>query len=551
MVPNTLNNNFAGLPGLGNSSLGQPVSPSIFPESGEGQVNATFSSVFGEVNQTQGKVSTFSGSPSKPSRFPDLVGAGVSASFLIGLVEGKQPQVDTSFEPPSAPPHFPDLAGAEFRASFLGGLVEHKQPQADGSSGQEIVTEVEADLLFPLEEQLEGIRKGVNVVDVNGQRNSRYAELHFVAHSGRFDSATYQNQARLSEPGILLGRNQSPTEGQAQPSISLLETFSALPSRQAQMSTSERSTPVGSFDTARGILETPVTLSSKGTQGQQNPAGTASFKPVVNSFEGIPLGDALVTPGNVGMGTPSRGTNPPKPDIPMVQTLGYEMGAVKNGNQVSVVSMTGNVSPSPNLEEASFGRTGSEGRGGLLMETSSLGQQPEHGGGSGGTDTLFRNSAGNGMASSTDFQQNTPATVGQGQAARGAHAFDERLQTLNSVSPQKLQIDVQISEASRVQVDVAVQQRQVYAGLLLDQPALRNLALQQVPQLEGQLNQAGMELQEFDAELEGQLEQHNDTIRYRNEQAGLPGESEFGLRQSGKKEERVDRQQDMGLHFVV
>ncbi len=78
---------------------------------------------------------------------------------------------------------------------------------------------------------------------------------------------------------------------------------------------------------------------------------------------------------------------------------------------------------------------------------------------------------------------------------------EERMQDLPSPALQRLQMEVQLSENNRVQIDVGVQHRQVYASLLMDQATLKNLAVQFVPQLEEQLTQGDMELQEFSAEV--------------------------------------------------
>ena len=87
---------------------------------------------------------------------------------------------------------------------------------------------------------------------------------------------------------------------------------------------------------------------------------------------------------------------------------------------------------------------------------------------------------------------------GQGAAVR---ALDERRIEFPTAALQRLQLDVQLSDHQRVQIDLGVQNRQVYAGLLMDHSVLRNLATQFVPQLENQLNQVDLELQEFSAEV--------------------------------------------------
>jgi len=81
---------------------------------------------------------------------------------------------------------------------------------------------------------------------------------------------------------------------------------------------------------------------------------------------------------------------------------------------------------------------------------------------------------------------------------------EERVPDFPTPTLQRLQMDVQLSEANRIQIDVGVQHRQVYAGLLMDQATLKNLAMQFVPQLEDQLAQNDMDLQEFSAEVRDQ-----------------------------------------------
>ena len=83
----------------------------------------------------------------------------------------------------------------------------------------------------------------------------------------------------------------------------------------------------------------------------------------------------------------------------------------------------------------------------------------------------------------------------------GIRMAEERAADLPAPALQRLQMDVQLSETNRIQIDVGVQHRQVYAGLLMDQATLKNLAIQFAPQLEEQLAQGDMDLQEFSAEV--------------------------------------------------
>jgi len=107
----------------------------------------------------------------------------------------------------------------------------------------------------------------------------------------------------------------------------------------------------------------------------------------------------------------------------------------------------------------------------------------------------------NGMGGSTHsqggFQQSSSSLL----TGSGVRMAEERVPELPTPVLQRLQMDVQLSEANRIQIDVGVQHRQVYAGLLMDQATLKNLAIQFVPQLEEQLAQSDMDLQEFSAEV--------------------------------------------------
>jgi hypothetical protein len=145
------------------------------------------------------------------------------------------------------------------------------------------------------------------------------------------------------------------------------------------------------------------------------------------------------------------------------------------------------------------------------------------------------------------FQQ--PSTpFGQGVGLRG---LEERGPEFPAPALQRLQMDVQLSESQRVSIDVGVQNRQVYAGLVTDHSVLRNLANQFVPQLENQLADIDMELKEFSAQVREERDQKDDTLfndsRYqktqkseRGSQAELSSPSNF---QNGHQEH--------GLHLVA
>ena len=90
----------------------------------------------------------------------------------------------------------------------------------------------------------------------------------------------------------------------------------------------------------------------------------------------------------------------------------------------------------------------------------------------------------------------------EGTMAKGI--LSDRPQQMGASVPQRLQMDVILADATKLQIEVAVQQRQVSAHLLLDQMALRNLVLQNQPQLDTQMATAGLDLKEFGAEVKEQ-----------------------------------------------
>ncbi|GJL63627.1 MAG: hypothetical protein NPIRA04_22810 [Nitrospirales bacterium] len=151
-----------------------------------------------------------------------------------------------------------------------------------------------------------------------------------------------------------------------------------------------------------------------------------------------------------------------------------------------------------------------------LLGSLSASQGTESHSGHSGTGLPFGHHAGTGQGQLFDTTSSNLVSTSQVQIVAKGGSFDERLQLLNTAVPHRLQIDVQLSEASRVQVDVGVAQRQVYAGVLLDNPVLRALASQNVQSLEDQLGRADMELEEFDVHEENQpLDEQSDHERFR------------------------------------
>ena len=130
-------------------------------------------------------------------------------------------------------------------------------------------------------------------------------------------------------------------------------------------------------------------------------------------------------------------------------------------------------------------------------------------------------------------------------------ALEERGQEFPAPALQRLQMDVQLSESQRVQIDVGVQNRQVYTGLIMDHSVLRNLATQFVPQLENQLAEVDLELQEFSAEVREEREQEaaslfDDSRSHNSQESGRRAQGDLLLTQNS-----VGRQEEPGLHFVA
>jgi hypothetical protein len=144
--------------------------------------------------------------------------------------------------------------------------------------------------------------------------------------------------------------------------------------------------------------------------------------------------------------------------------------------------------------------------------------------------------------------QQLPFSPAQGG---GLRALAERRPDLPTPALQRLQMDVQLSETQRVQIDVGVQNRQVYAGLVMDHSVLRNLAAQFVPQLENQLSQVDLELQEFSAEVREERQQHADTLFHGHgsdghQKMGSPSQSD-----SRSTQNLQNRYEGQGLHLVA
>lgn len=149
-------------------------------------------------------------------------------------------------------------------------------------------------------------------------------------------------------------------------------------------------------------------------------------------------------------------------------------------------------------------------------------RQAETGGSSLGSDQ--KSSQDNGSAFSTKQQASGQGLAGfsfntelgnefranEASAAGRTDMLADRTRTMNLLSPQRMQMEVMLSDESKVQLEVSVKNQQVTAQLLTDQMMLRNLALQHEPQLDAQLFSAGLELKQFGAEVSehGMFGQH-------------------------------------------
>ncbi len=163
-------------------------------------------------------------------------------------------------------------------------------------------------------------------------------------------------------------------------------------------------------------------------------------------------------------------------------------------------------------------------------------------------------SGGPGLGSGMNYPQNSQTgyqhastTTGQAMGMRG---LEERIAEFPTPALQRLQMDVQLSETQRVSIDVGVQNRQVYAGLVTDHAVLRTLASQFVPQLENQLADVDLELQEFSAEVREERQQQDDSV-FRHPSLTGQGTRHVSQQESVAPQSSLNRQEHAGLHLVA
>jgi hypothetical protein len=237
------------------------------------------------------------------------------------------------------------------------------------------------------------------------------------------------------------------------------------------------------------VVKTPVSLQDADRIGLRMPqphltTSQEPLKPAVNQAFQSPL--------------PFENTSAGIADA--VQTsqnrLKYASGMSSVLSEASVNGKESSIgTPRDLLGEGNVSLTGDRSRE-SLEATGKIGGIDPHGG------QGFNSGMGGSTHSQSGFLNQSSLASSSGQGVRMA---EERVQDLPGPALQRLQMEVQLSENNRVQIDVGVQHRQVYANLLMDQATLKNLAVQNVPQLEEQLTQGEMELQEFSAEVRDHL----------------------------------------------
>jgi hypothetical protein len=246
----------------------------------------------------------------------------------------------------------------------------------------------------------------------------------------------------------------------------------------------------------------------------------------------IPPATALQAEGPAGFAGPGQ---PHRLTINAIQGNSLVLGEVPgSGSQYSTTVPIGVTGESVLLSKGEHAQSISE------NFTKSLGVDPSNGQGLGSGMNHFSNSQ-------SGFQQ-PHMSSGQGV---GLRAMEERGVEFPAQVLQRLQMDVQLSDNQRVMIDVGVQNKQVYAGLVMDHSILRNLANQFVPQLEHQLSQVDLDLKEFSAEVREEGKQEFDTWfgdsrSHKGQQSGRRAQDERPSTQNS-----LSGQLERGLHLLA
>ena len=443
-------------------------------------------------------------------RLSDGVGEQTLVGQLLGLVEGNQN------------PH--DLAGV---------VVGERTSSSHNLSG--------LDELSPIIENDDALKRipvvhsGVNNLQEGPERNETIQSL-IVSIAGSYTASAQPSTSIAAVNSLPTHQSPEPLLSQGTHSAPQAQQTYLAPNQQQGVTVPERdSTNVIQSLQQLGLVNDPK--SERLVQQASHPS-TQRLVPFDFQIEKGPQVSAPVDPSLLR-------NQPPVTPIPV---LGTSQQAVP-----SPLTINGGLSPVSG--EGTQGQIAAESEirlGGASIKSVQLSQGEV---GSSGSETFSGHHPNGGMTSSADSHQGNSSNMNQGQSqsqsALRVSTFEERLQAYHATAPQRLQIDVQLSETARVQVDVAVQQRQVYAGLLMDQPILRNLALQHVPQLEEQLNQNGMELQEFDVQVDQQEQRQREVFE------DVPHASRFGSEPEEDPVDLVKKDLDMasdrerGFHFVA
>ena len=332
----------------------------------------------------------------------------------------------------------------------------------------------------------------------------------------------------------------------SQGSVSKMAELRAIPQEVSQTAASN---PASSGSKPEEAL--PVRTISQSAKDVVN-GSPQLVRPIVeNETRQTPILHKFSSP----LGQASHGQTQPISPVAVIPAEGPAGFAGSNvTNQISVKTVSGNSSvgsevPGSGIEHRTTVSVDLLGEIGLAKGDRSQ-AVAEVSGKAVSVDTSGGHGLGNGMNqfnnSQSGFQQSSLLS-GQGI---GLRPLEERGQEFPTPLLQRLQLDVQVSENQRVQIDVGVQNRQVYAGLVMDHSVLRNLANQFVPQLENQLADVDLELQEFSAEVreEGEQQPHmfEDSRSHEGPMFGRDGENEILATRN-----QLGRQKEQGLHLVA
>ena len=283
--------------------------------------------------------------------------------------------------------------------------------------------------------------------------------------------------------------------GQSLGQVNVSETLGRGPSVQVSPTAQTVSANVPSGDTGanidlliarpqqptqdKPIIPLELGVGEKRTVGINRSTEFAPFDPSFSLRRGSDLGISVApngVPGNL------MGQNQASPlGIPINPGFASANTTLSSGEGVSP-SQTGNVSIQ---EQAAFNQQAFQEK-----EQAFTGGQP-------GPHHHLPTTLTENFEPRTSFSQQMEGTMRSG-------ILNDRSHQVGASAPQRLQMDVTLADATKLQIEVAVQQRQVSANLLLDQMALRNLVLQNQPQLDAQMATAGLDLKEFGAEVREQ-----------------------------------------------